>query len=60
MDCVVWAVWKVIDDVKVQLMYGSASLDIDVFHVCDHADAGPALGFHLVEVFQAGQVGSCV
>jgi hypothetical protein len=27
-----------------------------VLHVCDHADAGPAFGFHLVEVFEAGEV----
>lgn len=36
----------------------SASLDVEVFHVSDHADARPALRFHLVEVFHAGEVGS--
>lgn len=39
-------------------MYGSASLDVEVFHMCDHADAGPAFRFHFVEVFKAGEVSS--
>ena len=39
---------------------GSAALNVDVFHVGNHANAGPALRFHLVEVFHAGQVSSSV
>lgn len=38
----------------------SASLDLDMFHVSDHADAGPALGLHLVEVFHTGHVSDSI
>ena len=31
-----------------------------MFHMGDHADAWPAFGFHLVEVFKAGEVSSSV
>lgn len=41
-------------------VWGSASLDVEMFHMGDHADAWPAFGFHLVEVFKAGKVSSGV
>ena len=39
-------------------MRRSAALDLKVLEVCEEADAGPALRFHLVEVFEAGEVSS--
>lgn len=39
-------------------MKRSAPLDVNFLEVCEEADAGPALRFHLVEVFHAGEVGS--
>lgn len=38
----------------------SAALDGEVGFLGEQADAGPAFGLHLVEVFQAGQVGESV
>lgn len=38
----------------------SAALDLHVLEVGNHADAWPAVGFHLVEVFHAGEVSSHV
>jgi hypothetical protein len=45
---------------KKMIIDESASLDVEVFHMGDHANAGPAFGFHLVEVFEAGDVSSSI
>ena len=42
------------------MIYGSAALDIEVVHVSDQANAGPAFRFHLVEVFETGEVSSSI
>ncbi len=39
---------------------GSAAFDGQLGFLGEPANAGPALGLHLVEVFQAGKVGSSV
>jgi len=38
----------------------SASFDLEVLHLGDHADAGPTFGLHFVEIFQTGEVSSGV
>ena len=38
----------------------SAAFDLDVEFLAEPANAGPALGLHLVEVFHAGEVSSGV
>jgi hypothetical protein len=44
----------------IMMVGGSASLDVEVLHMGDHADAGPAFGFHLVEVLETGKVSRSV
>lgn len=41
-------------NIRIMVYDQSAALDLQVLKVGDHADAGPAVGLHLVEVFHAG------
>jgi hypothetical protein len=41
-------------------MVESASLDVKVLSMGDQTNAGPAFGFHLVEVFKAGKIGGSI
>jgi hypothetical protein len=44
----------------VWMMDQSAALDVEVLEMGNQANARPAFGFHLVEVFEAGKVSSSI